>query len=274
MTFKISKLLSPIIAFDDVVSFYCLFQTTEGLISSSLTLQFFDRRAFDWLASLDIYVQYQKLNIINAWLWSHGTIGVPQDQRDTNIAADLHITSEIWTILKFNVPNSSQIIHLILTRCNPLISVLCFHSGMFFLVQLRMPTHSSWVMHYELYLAWCCVFAVSPLNILWPALHPVGNLICLGMSCGLHISEGGLGHLWGLRHHWDGMPTAQAWFRDQMCQRPQVLEGSSWFRRALWHLDFWWQGLFMYSRMQAGLSGQWESDQLFKLNMLLICEGD
>ena len=91
MTFKISKLLSPFIAFDDVASFRRSLRAAEGLISGSVALQFFDRRTFDRLASLDIYVQYQKSDIVEAWLRSHGAIGVPQDWGDTDVAADLHI---------------------------------------------------------------------------------------------------------------------------------------------------------------------------------------
>ena len=68
MTFKISKLLSPFIAFDDVTLFCHSLRTAEGLISGSVTLQFFDRQTFDRLASLDIYVQYQKSDIVDAWL--------------------------------------------------------------------------------------------------------------------------------------------------------------------------------------------------------------
>ena len=245
MTFKIFKLLSPFIAFDDVASFRRSLWAAKGLISGSVALQFFDRWTFDRLASLDIYVQYQKSDIVDAWLWSHGAIGVPQDRGDTDVAVDLHTTSEIWTVLKFNVPDSSRIIHLILTRRNPLIAILCFHSSMFFGVQLRTPTHFSQSMRYELYLMWRCVFAVSPLNVLWPALHPVGNLICSGASCSLQISEGGLGCLRGLRRHRDGLPTAGAWFRDKACRWFHVLEVSSWFRRALRRLDFGWKGLFM-----------------------------
>ena len=68
MTFKISKLLSPFNAFEDVASFCHSLWTAEGLISGSVALQFFDRWTFDRLASLDIYVQYQKSDIIDAWL--------------------------------------------------------------------------------------------------------------------------------------------------------------------------------------------------------------
>ena len=274
MTFKISKLLSPFIAFDDVASFCRSLRTAEGLISGSVALQFFDRQTFDRLASLDIYVQYQKSDIVDAWLQSHGAIGVPQDRGDTDVAADLHITSEIWTVLKFNVPDSSRIIRLILTRQNPLIAVLCFHSSMFLGVHLLI-FHEACVMNFISYDAAYSLYPLSMFHdqrsILWGTLsareraaacryQKVGWVVCgvldaMEMACrpqelGSEIRCVGDFMRW--RFHLDSGEHCDAWtFGGKVCS---------------WSL--------IYLRTRAGLSGQRESEHLFKFNMLLICEGD
>lgn len=71
-TFNISRLLRPFLMLEDIDSFRQLLHKTGGIIGGSSALQFLDRRAFNTLSDLDIYVQYEKTPQVKEWLRAHG----------------------------------------------------------------------------------------------------------------------------------------------------------------------------------------------------------
>ena len=133
IAFSIGRLLSPFIPYESISSFRNVLESTGGIISGSTALRFMDRATF-FPTDLNIYVFLDKAIIIEEWLLHQGlTRSMPEEEVD--VADHYRKSSDIKGVHNFKVSiEASRIVQIILTRRNPILAILTFHSSMSSLV--------------------------------------------------------------------------------------------------------------------------------------------
>ena len=131
--FNLPRLLHHFIPHESVPAFRTLLQTTGGIISGSVALQYLDRRTFQQ-ADLDIYVVQDKWTEVIEWLLCHGLVSVNaedsklEDSEEVDVAEGYTGRSDVESVVDFNNKQTARIVQVVSTKRNPVYAVLQFHS--------------------------------------------------------------------------------------------------------------------------------------------------
>ncbi|KAF8701058.1 hypothetical protein AX14_000591 [Amanita brunnescens Koide BX004] len=132
--FNLPQLLHHFIPHESVPAFRTLLQTTGGIISGSVALQYLDRRTFQ-PADLDIYIVQDKWTEVIEWLLCHGLVSVNAEDSELEGSEEVDVAegytgwSDIESVVDFNNKQTARTVQVISTKRNPVYAVLQFHSS-------------------------------------------------------------------------------------------------------------------------------------------------